>query len=115
MPAPRTQPLYSIATLWEMLCSHDESRVVAGLEAIPREVEWRERKLLASLVTQAGQHETARVRAAVARVCGYLQWPQLAEVVLTLLRDPQWVVRANAARALLKFPDFHLLLAEALE
>lgn len=115
MPAPGPRPEYDVDTLQTMLQSPDVGEVLAGLEAIPHGLHWRERHRLAPIVAQAGQHETTRLRAAVARISGFLRWPQLATTVLILLYDPQWVVRANAARALLKFPDLHLLLAEAFQ
>ncbi len=110
LPEPRVRPTYSAAQLQRMLQSTDIGVVVSSLELIPRQLNWRERKPLLKLITEASSNDATYLRAAVARVCGYLQWPELSSSLLALLYDSQWVVRANAAHALLKFAEYdHLL------
>jgi hypothetical protein len=61
-------------------------------------------RLQMTIIALAAHHDL-RIRAAIARVTGYLQWEGLYPITLILLYDAEWLVRANAAKALLRFPD----------
>ncbi|MHB9024720.1 MAG: glycosyltransferase [Armatimonadota bacterium] len=95
------------------LDAEDAATIVDGLEAIPRYPDERTQGRLQEWIEQHGAHADTLVRAEVARVSGYLRWPGLESIVLRLVTDPAWVVRANAARALIKFPHFGSLLQAA--
>lgn len=112
-PVAEVHPTCSLDRLLKLLRSADAGVNVTGLEAIPRELDAKTRRPLVQLISVISNSDVAYVRAAVARVSGFLQWPELSPLALKLLYDAQWVVRANAARALLKFPDFDRLVNDA--
>lgn len=105
-PRPERDILYSTEALIGMISSSESLVVLTGLEALPRKVEPDVRRKLVRLLETNARSEDAQVRAMVARVSGYLQWPELPAIITEVLYDRAWVVRANAARALLKFPEF---------
>jgi adsorption protein B len=101
---------YAEDEILRLLKTMEPVTVMQGLEAIPRdcppEVQVRYVIAMSELVGASSN----QVRGVVARVSGFLRWPALTTVIRTLLTDREWMVRANAARALLKFPDFERLL-----
>lgn len=83
------------------------------MESLPRDLapEFR-REAVEALQKRVG-HEGMAVRSGLARVIGFLMWQELIPALFALLHDREWVVRANSARALLKFENFDLLLEQA--
>jgi len=90
----------------------DSARLIDSLETIPRDISDSQRSRVIAVIGQAGDNADYQVRAAVARVCGFLAWSELSPVALHLLHDREWLVRANAARALINFTDLANIIAE---
>jgi len=109
VPPPTTE-VFSEAELRLMLTSRELIWTIQGLESIPRDVSPATEHRLRRLMRVLAHAQEPKVRAAVARVCGYLGWSTLLPIANGLLRDEEWVVRANAARAVLKFPEFDMVL-----
>jgi len=96
--------------------SSDTPVILHGLESIPRDVPEDVRAhILVRLAQLTGPTQNPHLRAMVARVSGFLRWPGTDRLVVNLLYDPEWVVRANAARAMLKYPHYPDLLITAFE
>ncbi len=102
--APRVER--SDEELLALLQSDEIELIVRGLEGIGRDATTDRQGRFVSEITRLAAHPANHVRGVVARVCGFLRWPALTSAIRSLLNDREWVVRANAARALLKFPDF---------
>jgi adsorption protein B len=110
----RSTDVVPTATILRQLESPDVHTVVAGLEAIPRDLAGSDRHEILAALYPLVTHKETSVRAALARVLGFLTWPELTLTLLSLLHDRQWVVRANCAKALLKYPNFEALMESAL-
>jgi len=110
----RTKTIVPTDTILRELASPDPNTVVHGLEAISRDTEGVDRERILSALYDLGGHADTSVRSAFARVIGYLTWPELTLTLLTLLHDRKWVIRANCAKALLKYKNFDALMESAL-
>jgi len=88
--------------------------VISGLEAIHIDTTEPHRSQMLSKMYDLVTHENISVRSALARVMGYLRWPEMTLSLLALLHDRSWVVRANCAKAVLKFPNFEAIVESAL-
>lgn len=88
--------------------------VISGLEAIHIETGESHRNQILAKMYDLVTHENISVRSALARVMGYLRWPETTLSLLELLHDRSWVVRANCAKAILKFPNFEAIVESAL-
>lgn len=108
--ATAEKPVYSLAGTLELLNADGSWEIIRGLELIPAAVFPYEERLYSNILHELSADQDHHIRAAVARVVGYLHWGALAPIVCELLYDREWVVRANAAKALLKFADFELML-----
>ncbi len=106
----RERPTYSEDEIVAMLKSLETLTVIRGLEAIPRECPPAAQARFTILLGELAGASSNQVRGVLARVCGFLRWPSLTPIIRTLIIDREWVVRANASRALLKIPDFDRLL-----
>jgi adsorption protein B len=89
--------LLSTAGPWE---------TVTALEAVNPDCHAEQRDEIAAALVAIPHHADHHVRAVAARVLGRLQWPELLSLTKALLYDREWVVRANAADALLQFSGF---------
>ena len=96
------------------LRSGDPIQIVQGLEVIQRDTFGADREMILTAMYDLGTNADISVRSALARVIGFLAWPELTLTLLTLLHDRKWVVRANCAKAMLKFPNFPALMESAL-
>jgi adsorption protein B len=95
------------------LRSGSEDEVPRMMESLPRNLEPAYRdEAIEALQRHAGS-ESLAIRSTLARVIGFLVWPELVPALFALLHDREWVVRANGAKALLKYPDFDVLLEQA--
>jgi adsorption protein B len=90
-----------------------EEEVVRMLEALPRDIDPAYRAEAIEAIQRRVSSDSMSVRSTVARVVGFLRWPEFTPALFALLHDREWVVRANSAKALLKFADFDLLLEQA--
>jgi hypothetical protein len=88
--------------------------VISGLEAIQSDTADSHREQILAKMFDLVTHENISVRSALARVIGHLRWPETTLSLLELLHDRSWVVRANCAKAVLKFPNFEAIVESAL-
>ncbi|AIE87781.1 glycosyltransferase [Fimbriimonas ginsengisoli] len=122
MPSAQVERVHNIrsteitptATILQRLRSDDPAVVVSGLEVIPKDLRGADRDAVLQSLYDIANHKDTSVRAAFARVMGFLTWPELTLTVLSVLHDRKWVVRANCAKALLKYPNFEALVESAL-
>lgn len=96
------------------LNSRDRATVISGLEGIPKGLEGERRERYLPKLYELVNHPDTSVRSALARVLGFLTWPETTLSLLALLHDRSWVVRANCAKAIMKFPNFEALVESAL-
>lgn len=96
------------------LASPLSATVISGLEAINADSAGTHREQLLAKMYDLVYHPNVSVRSALARVMGYLKWPETTLSLLALLHDESWVVRANCANAVLKFPNFEAIVESAL-
>lgn len=99
------------AQVIEFLRSNEPTTIVRGLDGIPRIMPLEDRLTIAPLIQSAARHDSMVVRAAVARAAGSLLWPELHDTILDLVKDREWTVRSNAARALVRQPNSATLLS----
>jgi adsorption protein B len=99
------KPPFIYRQLVKAVTEADDQRLSEILETIPRELPAKEKTRVVAQVEAAARSEAYLVRAMVARVSGFLQWEELFSITLHLLQDREWLVRANAARSLLLYPD----------
>lgn len=90
-----------------------EEDVMRMLQALPRDLSGEYRAEAIEAIQRRVPSDSLPIRSVVSRVIGYLQWPELIPAIFALLHDRDWVVRANAAKALLKFTDYALLMEQA--
>jgi adsorption protein B len=109
----RTTVVTPTPEVLERLRSPDPLLIVQGLELITRNTFGDDREQILEALTDLGTNTDTSVRSAFARVMGFLTWPELTLSLLSLLHDRKWVVRANCAKALLKYPNFSALLESA--
>jgi adsorption protein B len=95
------------------LRSGTDEELARMMESLPRDLSPEFRHEAVEALNARVGHEGMTVRSALARVIGFLAWPELVPALFALLHDREWVVRANSARALLKFKDFDILLEQA--
>jgi adsorption protein B len=93
--------------------SRDIWEVIHAMEAIPRAVTSNQRTEIVRAFYEFVESREGKIRSMVARISGYLAWEEMAPPLLTLLHDKDWAVRANAAKALLKQPNFDRLIEAA--
>jgi hypothetical protein len=86
----------------EMLQSGDKTQVLQSLVVIPRDVSPSERGMAVAMLDELSKNSDTEIRATVGKSLGFLHWPETANQIRQLMKDPEWVVRANAARALWK-------------
>lgn len=103
-----------IHELIRLMSSNDSATIVRGMESIDRQTFDADRERLLNKLYELAQSRETMIRAALARVIGYLAWPELALTLLSLLHDRRWVIRANCAKAILKFPNYPALIEMAL-
>ena len=109
----RTTERIPIDDILLQMRSKEGATVIRGLESIHRETHGIDReRILAALYEISTRNETT-AKSCLARVIGYLRWPELSLTLLTLLPDRKWVIRANSAKALLKYPNYMALLESA--
>ena len=105
MPSAQVERVHNIrsteitptATILQRLRSDDPAVVVSGLEVIPKDLRGADRDAVLQSLYDIANHKDTSVRAAFARVMGFLTWPELTLTVLSVLHDRKWVVRANCA------------------
>ena len=90
-----------------------EEEVIRMMESLPRDLAPSYRLEAVEALQKRALSDSMAVRSGLARVIGFLHWPELVPGLFVLLHDREWVVRANAAKALLKFRDFDILLEQA--
>ncbi len=112
-PSPRG--IFNSVSTFETLQAAHPATILASLETIPRHVDPPTQLSLTQQMASLAQSSDYEVRAAVARVSGFLQWASLYEITLALLYDREWLVRANAAKALLRYPDLPMILRRVLD
>jgi adsorption protein B len=95
------------------LRSGSEEEVPRMMESLPRNLEPAYRDEAIDALQRHAGSESLAIRSTLARVIGFLVWPELVPALFALLHDREWVVRANSAKALLKYPDFDVLLEQA--
>lgn len=110
----RSDEILPVYEIMGRLNSPIEATVIAGLEAIHIATEGSARDQVLSKMYDLVSHPSTSVRSALARVMGYLTWPETTLSLLGLLHDHSWVVRANSAKAILKFPNFEAIVESAL-
>jgi adsorption protein B len=103
-----------VSEVLDRLRSTDPARVIQGLEMVDRKATGMDREAILAALYELPTHDDISVRAALARVIGFLAWPELTLTLLSLLHDRKWVVRANCAKALIKYPNFPALMESAL-
>jgi adsorption protein B len=96
------------------LRSNETPTVVRALESINRITIGPDRYAVLDAMYELAESEDTSVRSALARVIGFLTWPELTLTLLNLLHDRKWVVRANCAKAMIKYPNFEALMESAL-
>jgi adsorption protein B len=112
--ATRATPVQmSVEEIVQGLRSTEIPTLVAALAGLSNDVTNRDRVRLARLVRLLGDHTSFPVRAAVARTIGDLGWPELIPVLMSLVKDREYVVRSNSARAILRQTKFPALLEQA--
>jgi len=113
-PVVRSNVPVPIRSILSQLHASDHATIISGLEAIPKDATGPDRDAILTLLYDLAGHSDTSVRSVVARVIGFLRWPELSLTLLTLLHDGKWVVRANCAKALFKFPNYDALMESAL-
>lgn len=109
-PRARVREMIPFKQLVEKLNSPSPEEVMDALEMVPADPPLQERREYLYVISKlALGSEDAAIRAATARISGFLKWPELAPALMRLIYDPSWPVRSNAATAILKYPDFHLM------
>ncbi len=91
--------------LIEMLDSGDRKEVLTALNSVPRDLEPSQRLDTLQRMSGLADSEDSQVRATLAKSLGFVVWPEALGIVEKLVRDRQWIVRANAVKALFKSPD----------
>ncbi len=92
-------------TILGMLRSTDKIHVQQSLVAIPKELSAGERGLAMAALEELSMSTDTEIRATVSKSLCFLEWTESAETIRELLKDSEWVVRANAARALWKLSN----------
>jgi adsorption protein B len=105
LPPPSRAEACDPQELLVALDACERDTIIAALERIPRDLAPLPHAEMAARLVALRQSPDNMVRAYVARVSGFLRWPELYPGLLTLLYDHEWLVRANAAKALLRYPD----------
>ena len=90
------------AKLMEMLNSDDRKLVIQALNAIPRNATADQQRDFMAKVDELVKSTDTQIRGTLAKSLGFLQWRSVMPHLVTLLRDEQWLVRANAVKALFK-------------
>jgi adsorption protein B len=100
----------STEDLLALLRSPDTWAIVDALELIPHDVNDEDRAAFMVELNRLSRHDDNLVRAICGRSIGYLKWQELRDTAVRLLHDRDWIVRGNAAIAVVKYPDYlHLL------
>jgi adsorption protein B len=104
---------YPLSEILDGLISEDLDERVKALRHVPAAADPLERaEVVAYLRTMVSSREL-RLRAALAQTLGRLPWSELTPTLFRVLNDDDWVVRSNAARALLERPRLGALLEQA--
>lgn len=93
------------AELLSMLDSGDRKQIIEALNAIPRSVSLDQRAEAMDRFGQLCDTDDPHVRATLAKSLGFLHWPFLEPMLEKLVADREWIVRANAVKAIFKQPD----------
>lgn len=109
-PPPSDIPIEEIL---EGLTSDDHDKVIHALRYAPIDADPLERAEIVSYLRALVSSPEFRVKAALAQTLGRLPWSELNPILFRLLDDRDWVVRSNAARALLERPRLGPLLEQA--
>ncbi|MHB9133472.1 MAG: glycosyltransferase [Armatimonadota bacterium] len=96
----------SCANAVTLLSSLEAWEAITMLESLQPDCSEAQRGTLNTALAQLAHHTDHHVRAVTARVLGQLTWPELLPITRELLFDTEWVVRANAAAAFIRFNDF---------
>ena len=96
--------LKSFGTLIDMLNSGITSEIVNGIDSIPRDLPPREKNVMMAMLKELMSSKESDVRAVLAKTLGFLRWDGSVDMLMHLIDDQEWVVRANSAKALLKMP-----------
>jgi len=97
-----------------LLRSPQPPSILRGLNSVRRDWDVTHREQVLADMFKLVSHSDTSIRAALARVFGYLTWPETTLALLELIHDRTWVVRSNSARAILKFPNFEAMIESAL-
>lgn len=90
-----------------------EEDISRTMELIPRDLQEPYKFEIIQRLEELVASPSLMVRSTLARVLGFLAWPELVPALFGLLHDREWVVRANGAKALLKFKNYELLMEQA--
>lgn len=103
------------AEVESMIQSNDPQTNVRGLDGMPRLMPVEARMRLAPMIASLESHSYMPVRAALAKACGNLLWPELNSTLVRLVGDREWTVRSNAARAIIRQPNAGALIQQVME
>ncbi len=106
---------FSLDRLKKMVIEIDTLGIISEIELIPKDLNVNDRVHTLEILKDLASWDDYRVRAAIARIGGFLRWEKLYPLLLNLLRDPEWLIRANSARALLNFPTINATIEDVLE
>jgi HEAT repeat protein len=112
-PPSKSEQNNTVTELLDMLYDDDPKTIVSALNLLPRDLWEEDRREVIRSVSKLALSEDSAIRSAVARSVGFLQWKELVPWHFRLLQDRDWLVRSNAARALLKRADRDVLLEQA--
>ena len=100
-----SKTLKSNYNLSEAIKNNDRSNIIDIIESIPKDDPKTDLERTIASLYQLAESDDYLIRAPVSKVVGYLNWSALQPIAINLLYDKEWVVRANAAKSLLRFPN----------
>jgi len=96
--------------LFEAIKKWDSKKIIEIIESLPQDASGIDQEKTIAALYRLAESEDYTMRASVSKVVGYLNWAVLHPIAINLLYDKEWVVRANAAKSLLRFPDLEATL-----
>lgn len=96
--------------LFEAIEKGDSKNIIDIMESLPQDASSIDQEKTIAALYRLAESEDYSIRASVSNVVGYLNWVALHPIAINMLYDKEWVVRANAAKSLLRFPDLETTL-----
>ena len=91
--------------LLAMLKSGERRDILTALNSIPRNLPAQQRAVILAEMTKLSDSDDTQVRATVAKSLGFVNWAESVSLMEHLVKDRQWIVRANSIKALFKQPN----------